>query len=117
MHAWCRVNKKPPIFWQRLEADPLWNEFWRSEEVCERMETIRRMLLSGNDADPQTLGRLRGQLFVYEDIPRSVAKLAAQTPPEPLPFPAMESPPEPSKPSALPEKVQDLRRRIFGRII
>lgn len=62
--------------WNALYHDPLWTEFWESQEIQDRKNVLQRALLSGNDSDPHTLGKLRGQLAILEELPPFVQQLA-----------------------------------------
>lgn len=54
--------------WSDLQADPLWEEFWASKEVLELRLGVENQLRNGANHDPHTIGRLRGQLAMFDRL-------------------------------------------------
>jgi hypothetical protein len=61
-----------------LVKSPLWQELWEDEIVTEKVNEIRNQLLGTAQADPHTLGKLRGQLEALQGLRTRVEAKAKQ---------------------------------------
>lgn len=64
--------------WIGLFHSEHWRDFIASNEYQARVKALEATLLSGRETDPHTLGKLRGQLLVFRDLPRLVERLAKE---------------------------------------
>ena len=73
--------------WIALRDNELWREFWASPLVEGKIAGLENALLTGRETDPQSIGRMRGQLESLRwarDIVTMQAK-AQSAEPEPEP--------------------------------
>ncbi len=61
--------------WVALQTDPLWKEFWASEEIANKRLAITNHIVNGRYT-PDQLGFLRGQLKALDSIQELVFELA-----------------------------------------
>lgn len=61
------------VDYRKLSTDPLWVRFWTESDIVlgKRLE-LRRQLEGTSAVDPHTLGKIRGQLELLEQLPKLV---------------------------------------------
>ena len=61
--------------WLALKRDPLWRQFWSSDEIRDRRANMIALMIAGR-FERESIDFLRGQLKMMDDLEKMVLVLA-----------------------------------------